>query len=100
MASRTSQKGHSNREAGRFWNGDYGNELFDGDLLELRFVPGAWVVRAGNLFYGETLDHALHLAKQLHDGGTEVKSIIRMPHDEIVIGSRQIARLWKAIGMA
>ena len=99
MASGTSQKHVGNDARGRSWNGDCGNELFDGDLLELRFVPGAWVVRAGNLFYGETLDHALHLAKQLHDGGTKVSSIVRMPHDEIVIGSSQIARLWKPIGM-
>jgi hypothetical protein len=69
----------------------------DVDLLQMRYLRGHWVVRAGNLYYGETLEQALYLARDLRDSGIESLSIVRMPHSEVVIDAAQIERLWRMI---
>ena len=71
----------------------------DDDLVKLRYTPAIWLVRGASvpvLAKGGNLQMAL--LKAFGQPRTRVvRTITKMPNDEIVIHPDQISRLWKLL---
>lgn len=78
-----------------------GSKSLSDDELVRVLDDGLWVVRGGSsgvLGVG-TLHGALQIAAEASGQGHSPGPIVRSPHDEIVIGREQIARLWNRVGI-